>query len=75
MPTRLLDTVIDRLRALPEADQERVAAEIVSILDEPSSVLTPDQWSLVDAEISASADGSNLSHAIVVSRMRRDFGR
>lgn len=73
MTTRI-DAVIDRLRALPEAEQEMIAAEIELLLAEPASMLTMEQWSEVEAELD-NDDGVRLSHNDVMLRMRARFGR
>lgn len=69
-----INAVIDRLRALPEAEQEMLAGEIEALLEEPASLLTPDQWREVEQEID-SDDAVRLSHAEVMGRMRTRFGR
>ncbi len=73
MTTRI-EAAIDRLRALPEAEQEMLAAEIELLLSEPASMLTMEQWSEVEAELD-SDDGIRLSHNDVMLRMRARFGR
>ena len=50
MTTRI-EAVIDRLRALPEAEQEMLAGEIEGLLMEPASLLTAEQWREVEVEI------------------------
>jgi len=69
-----IEDAIERLRALPEAEQEMLAAEIEGLLAEPASMLTPAQWIEVEREID-SDDGVRLSHAEVMGRMRVRFGR
>ncbi len=69
-----LETAIERLRALPEAEQEMIAGEIENLLSEPASLLAPAQWLEVELEID-SDDGVRLSHADVMARMRTRFGR
>jgi len=69
-----LETAIERLRALPEAEQEMIAGEIENLLSEPASLLAPAQWLEVEREID-SDDGVRLSHADVMARMRTRFGR
>jgi len=69
-----IEAVIDRLRALPEAEQEMLAGEIEALLTEPASLLSPAQWRTVEDEIDTD-DGVRLSHADVMSRMRARFGR
>jgi hypothetical protein len=69
-----LDAAIERLRALPEAEQEMLAAEIETLLAEPSSMLTPEQWAEVEVELDGD-DGVRLSHNDVMLRMRARFGR
>ena len=73
MTTRI-EAAIDRLRALPEAEQEMLAAEIELLLSEPASMLTMEQWSEVEAELD-NDDGVRLSHNDVMLRMRARFGR
>ena len=72
MTTRI-EAAIDRLRALPEAEQEMLAAEIELLLSEPASMLTMEQWGEVEAELD-SDDGIRLSHNDVMLRMRARFG-
>lgn len=69
-----LDDVIERLRALPEAEQDMMAGEIEGLLVEPESLLTRGQWSQVEQEIDTD-DGVRLSHQDVMLRMRGRFGR
>ncbi len=69
-----LEAAIDRLRALPEGEQEMIAAEIELLLSEPASLLTPEQWIEVEAELD-SDDGVRLTHNEVMLRMRARFGR
>lgn len=73
MTTRI-EAAIDRLRALPEAEQDMLAAEIELLLSEPASMLTMEQWGEVEAELD-SDDGVRLSHNDVMLRMRARFGR
>ena len=73
MATRI-EAVIDRLRALPEPEQEMLAGEIEDLLREPASLLTAAQWSEVEIEIDTD-DGVRLSHGDVMGRMRVRFGR
>ncbi len=73
MTTRI-EVVIERLRALPEAEQEMLAGEIEDLLTEPASLLTAAQWREVEIEIDTD-DGVRLSHNDVMGRMRVRFGR
>jgi hypothetical protein len=73
MATRI-EAAIDRLRLLPEAEQEMFAAEIEALLTEPASLLTPAQWREVEVELDTD-DGVRHSHADVMGRMRTQFGR
>ena len=73
MTTRI-DAVIDRLRELPEAEQDMLAGEIEALLMEPASLLTAIQWREVEDEIDTD-DGVRLPHADVMGRMRQKFGR
>jgi hypothetical protein len=50
MPARV-EAIIDRLRLLPEAEQEMLAVEIEALLMEPASLLAPEQWREVEAEL------------------------
>ncbi len=68
-----MDDVIARLHALPEDEQEAIAAEVEAILSEPASMLSMAQWAEVDVELAAR--DPNLSHALVMGRMRARFGR
>jgi hypothetical protein len=72
--TSRIEAVIDRLRALPEPEQEMLAGEIEALLMEPASLLTADQWRAVEVEIDTD-DGVRLSHNDVMGRMRVRFGR
>lgn len=69
-----MEAAIERLRALPEAEQEMIAAEIEALLSEPASMLTPEQWAEVEIELD-SDDGVRLTHNEVMLRMRARFGR
>lgn len=69
-----IEAAIERLRALPEAEQEMLAGEIEELLAEPASLLTMAQWVEVEREID-SDDGVRLSHNDVMMRMRTRFGR
>lgn len=72
--TSCIEAVIDRLRALPEAEQDMLAGEIEDLLMEPASLLTAAQWREVEIEIDTD-DGVRLSHNDVMARMRVRFGR
>jgi hypothetical protein len=72
--TSRIEAVIDRLRALPEPEQEMLAGEIEALLMEPASLLTAEQWRAVEVEIDTD-DGARLSHNEVMGRMRMRFGR
>ena len=69
-----IEDVIDRLRALPEADQDMISGEIEALLAEPASLLAPAQWGEVETELDTD-DGVRLSHNDVMLRMRARFGR
>ena len=69
-----IEAAIERLRALPEAEQEMLASEIEELLAEPASLLTVAQWREVEAEIDTD-DGVRLTHAEVLGRLRTRFGR
>jgi hypothetical protein len=72
--TSRIEAVIDRLRALPEPEQEMLAGEIEALLMEPASLLTAEQWRAVEIEIDTD-DGVRLLHNDVMGRMRARFGR
>jgi hypothetical protein len=72
--TSRIEAVIDRLRALPEPEQEMLAGEIEALLMEPASLLTAEQWRAVEVEIDTD-DGVRLLHNDVMGRMRARFGR
>lgn len=69
-----MEAAIERLQALPEAEQEMIAGEIEALLSEPASMLTPEQWAEVEVELD-NDDGVRLSHNDVMLRMRARFGR
>jgi hypothetical protein len=69
-----LETVIERLRTLPEDEQEKLASEIENLLSEPTSILSRSQWLEVEHELDGD-DGVRVSHADVMTRMRTRFGR
>lgn len=69
-----IEAAIERLRALPEAEQEMLAGEIEELLAEPASLLTVAQWREVETEIDTD-DGVRLTHAEVLGRLRTRFGR
>jgi hypothetical protein len=68
--TSRIEAVIDRLRALPEAEQEMLAGEIEALLTEPASLLSPAQWRTVEDEIDTDRKSTRLnsSHRLT-SRM------
>jgi hypothetical protein len=69
-----LEAAIDRLRALPEGEQDMLAAEIEALLAEPASLLSAEQWAEVEIELD-SDDGVRISHNDAMLRMRARFGR
>jgi hypothetical protein len=63
-----LDATIARLRALPKADQEALAAQIDQLLDRGGEdLLTPEQWAEIEARLDS--DEGFTPHEDVV----RDF--
>jgi hypothetical protein len=67
-----LDATIARLKALPKAEQDAIAAQIDLILDEAvEDVLSPEQW----AEIQARLDrpGNFTPHEDVARAFRDRF--
>jgi hypothetical protein len=69
-----IEAAIERLRALPEAEQDMLAGEIEELLAEPASMLTPEQWREVEREVDGD-DGVRITHFDVMARMRARFGR
>jgi hypothetical protein len=69
-----IEAAIERLRALSEDEQEKLAGEIENLLSEPTSILSRGQWLEVERELD-SDDGVRVSHADVMTRMRARFGR
>ncbi len=67
-----LDATIARLKALPKADQDAVAAQIDQILDHGADdVLTPAQWAEIEARLDS---GEALTpHEDVVRDFRNQF--
>ena len=68
------EAVLDRLRALPADEQDKMAVEIEGLLSDPSSALLPAQWLEVEHELDTD-DGVRVPHSEVMSRMRAKFGR
>lgn len=69
-----LEAAIERLRALSADEQDKLASEIESLLSEPTSILTHDQWLEVEQELDTD-DSVRVPHSEVMSRMRAKFGR
>jgi hypothetical protein len=69
-----IEAAIERLRALPESQQEMMASEIEGLLAEPSSMLSMAQWAEVEEELQ-NDDGQRMAHSEVMSLMRARFGR
>jgi hypothetical protein len=64
-----LDLTIERLRALPEAEQEALAAQIDLLLaDDAEDILSPEQWAEIEARLE-SGEGFT-SHEDVVRAFR-----
>lgn len=64
-----LEAVIERLKALPQQEQEAFAADIEAMLAQPESRLTREQWVEVDVEL-AGDSREDISHADVVAAAR-----
>jgi hypothetical protein len=65
-----LDLVIERIRRLPQAEQDVIIAEMEFLLDHGSeSLLTNEQWAEVDAAL-ADKDEPSASHDEVFARLR-----
>ena len=69
-----IEAVLERLRALPADEQDKMAVEIEGLLSDPTSALLPSQWLEVEGELD-SDDGVRIPHSEVMSRMRAKFGR
>lgn len=68
-----LDATIARLRALPEAEQDALAAQIDLLLDQgPEDLLTPVQWAEIEARLDISEGFT--PHAEVVRAFRDRVG-
>jgi hypothetical protein len=67
-----LDATIARLKALPQAEQEAVAAQIDLLLDQAGEdLLTPEQWAEIEARLDS---GEGLTpHEDVVRDFRNTF--
>lgn len=50
-----LEATIERMRALPKAEQDALAAQIDQLLD-ADDLLTPEQWAMVEARLDANED-------------------
>lgn len=68
-----LEAVIERLRALPEAEQEMRAVEIELLLKDGQSLLTPEQWAELERRL-ANENEATVPHEDVVARMRTRHG-
>lgn len=65
-----LDLVIERIRQLPQAEQDVIIAEMEFLLEHGSeSLLTDEQWAEVDAAL-ADKDEPSAPHDDVFSRLR-----
>lgn len=64
-----LDRLIERLRALPEPEQDRIAAELEAALDE-ASALTDAQWRAIETELDGDEADGDVAHADVVAGWR-----
>jgi len=69
-----LDATIARLKALPETEQEAVAAQIDQLLDQGAEdLLTPEQWAAIEARLDR--PGLFSPHEDVVRSFRDRFPR
>lgn len=66
-----LDLVLERIRKLPQAEQDALAAELELILDQNEEVglLSDEQWAEVEAAL-ADQDEETVSHGEVMTRAR-----
>ncbi|MBU6371309.1 MAG: hypothetical protein KJS97_01165 [Alphaproteobacteria bacterium] len=64
-----LDHLIERLRALPGPEQDRIVAEIEAALD-GASALTDAQWREIESAIDSDGDEGGLAHDDVVAAWR-----
>lgn len=68
-----LDATIARLRALPKADQDALAAQIDLLIEQRGNdALTPEQWAEIEARLD-SGEGFT-PHADVVRAFQDRFG-
>ncbi|MDX2274842.1 MAG: hypothetical protein NW206_05265 [Hyphomonadaceae bacterium] len=65
-----LDATIRRLRALPRAEQDAIAARIDQLLD-GEDLLTPEQWAEIEARLDSNEGFS--THEQVKSALRDRF--
>lgn len=67
-----LDATIARLKTLPKADQDAIAAQIDLMLDQGAEeLLTPEQWAQIEARLDS---GEGLTpHEDVVREFRNKF--
>lgn len=66
-----LDDTIARMRALPEKEQDALAAQIDALMDQGSDDLTPEQWAAIEARLDS---GEALTpHADVVKAFQDRF--
>jgi hypothetical protein len=69
-----LDATIARLKALPEREQEAVAAQIDLMLDEGGDdLLTPEQWAEIEARLDR--PGNFTPHEDVARAFHHRFRR
>ncbi len=67
-----LDATIARMRSLPEAEQEALAAQIDLLLDQSCDLLSPEQWASIEARLDS---GEGLTpHEDVVRVFRSRLG-
>lgn len=67
-----LDATIARLKALPKAEQDALAAQIDQLLDSAGDdLLTPEQWAAIEARLDT--DEGFTPHDQVVRDFRKQF--
>ena len=68
-----LDLLMERVRALPQSEQDMLADELERLLDDPGSALTPEQWAEVERELDEN-DGVAIANEDVFAKLAHRFG-
>lgn len=70
-----LDLVIERLRKLPQDQQDVIAAEVETMLDRPSSSALTDEQRAELVRRRSDPDREYIAHDEVVAQFEKKFGR